>query len=221
MSLLPKAGYSHLVLLVILVLFATVLLAKSTRQLIYLAYQNTSARLGYNVSELLKPSYIEFIKAQPGTKQASTTASYLGKNFTYSDQSAEARVLGDQSVDDNKWIEVDLSDQKLYMHEGDGIVGSYLISSGKWASTPTGEWRVWIKLRYARMRGGSKALGTFYDLPNVPYTMYYYGGYGIHGAYWHNNFGQPMSHGCINMNPEEAGVVFNWAQVGTRVQVHE
>ena len=69
------------------------------------------------------------------------------------------------------------------------------------------------------MKGGSKALGTFYDLANVPYVMYYYQGYGIHGAYWHNNFGHPMSHGCINMRPEEAGIVYSWADVGTNVIV--
>ena len=70
------------------------------------------------------------------------------------------------------------------------------------------------------MTGGSKALGTYYNLPNVPYVMYYYQGYGIHGAYWHNNFGHPMSHGCVNMKPEEAGIVFNWADIGTKVVVH-
>jgi len=106
------------------------------------------------------------------------------------------------------------------MKEGDTTVGSFLISSGKWSPTPTGEWPIWIKLRYTRMKGGSKALGTYYNLPNVPYTMYYNQGYGIHGAYWHNNFGQPMSHGCINMKPEEAGIVFNWASVGTVVKIH-
>jgi hypothetical protein len=68
------------------------------------------------------------------------------------------------------------------------------------------------------MEGGSKALHTYYYLPKVPYTMFFYNdvvarkrGYGIHGAYWHNNFGHPMSHGCINMKPEEAGVLFEWA----------
>lgn len=48
--------------------------------------------------------------------------------------------------------------------------------------------------------------GPGYDLPNVPYTMYFYQGYGLHGTYWHNNFGTPMSHGCVNMpTPERAG----------------
>ena len=107
------------------------------------------------------------------------------------------------------------------MKEGDATVNSFLVSTGKWYPTPTGEWRIWTKLRYTRMKGGSKALGTYYDLPNVPYTMYYNQGYGIHGAYWHNNFGHPMSHGCVNMRPVEAGIVFSWAAIGTRVTVHQ
>jgi len=117
-------------------------------------------------------------------------------------------VLGANT--DDRWIEIDLSDQKLYAHEGDRIVWEFLISSGKWAPTPTGEFRIWIKLRYTRMEGGDKEKHTYYNLPNVPYTQYFYKGYGIHGAYWHNNFGHPMSHGCINMAIPDAEKLFYW-----------
>lgn len=126
-------------------------------------------------------------------------------------------VLGDTT---DRWIEINLSQQRLYAWEGNNLFGSYLVSTGKWAPTPTGNYNVWIKLAKTRMRGGSVALGTYYNLPNVPCTMYFYKGYGIHGAYWHNNFGQPMSHGCVNMRPNEACQVFNWASVGTRVNIH-
>jgi hypothetical protein len=68
------------------------------------------------------------------------------------------------------------------------------------------------------MEGGSKLLGTYYNLPNVPYTMFFSNddvlkssGFGIHGTYWHNNFGHPMSHGCINMKTEEAEQLYEWA----------
>jgi hypothetical protein len=68
------------------------------------------------------------------------------------------------------------------------------------------------------MEGGSKALGTYYNLPNVPFTMFFYNtavpkylGYGIHGTYWHNNFGHPMSHGCINLKTENAEKLYYWA----------
>jgi len=187
--------------LLVLTIFTLMLLAFSTRPQIYSTVLHTAYNLGLNLNNIASDDYVSWIKSQP---------------------SGQTAVLGQTAnVDDNKWIEVDLSEQRLYMKEGGQTVNSFLVSTGKWSPTPTGEWRIWTKLRYTRMKGGSKALGTFYDLPNVPYTMYYYKGYGIHGAYWHNNFGQPMSHGCVNMRPEEAGVVFNWASVGTRVQVHQ
>jgi lipoprotein-anchoring transpeptidase ErfK/SrfK len=63
-------------------------------------------------------------------------------------------------------------------------------------------------------------VGPGFYLPDVPYTMYFYEGYGIHGTYWHNNFGHPMSHGCVNMRTSEAEWMFNWASVGTLVNVH-
>ncbi len=125
-------------------------------------------------------------------------------------------VLGETT--EEKRIEVDLTNQRLSAFEGNRKVYDFLVSTGKWGRTPTGEFHIWIKLRYTRMSGGNKALGTYYNLPNVPYTMYFYNsdipmqrGYGIHGAYWHNNFGHPMSHGCINMKPEEAGILYAWA----------
>jgi lipoprotein-anchoring transpeptidase ErfK/SrfK len=63
-------------------------------------------------------------------------------------------------------------------------------------------------------------VGPGYDLPGVPWVMYFYSGYAIHGAYWHNNFGAPMSHGCVNMTPGEAQILYNWAPIGTEVYVH-
>jgi len=126
-------------------------------------------------------------------------------------------VLGQRT--DNKRIEIDLTHQRLYAYEGNRLVYNFLISSGKWGRTPTGTFKIWIKLRYTKMEGGSKLLRTYYYLPNVPYVMYFYNdqvpawkGYGIHGTYWHNNFGHPMSHGCINMKTEEAAQLYYWAK---------
>lgn len=110
-----------------------------------------------------------------------------------------------------KWIEIDLSDQTLYAHEDGKVVYTFLVSTGKWAPTPTGVFRIWSKLRYCLMTGGSKHNNTYYYLPNVPYTMYFYKDYGIHGTYWHNNFGHPMSHGCVNMATPDAKTLFYWA----------
>lgn len=131
-------------------------------------------------------------------------------------QSPTLPVLG--TTNGEKRIEVDLTHQRLYAYEGDWKVFDFLISSGKWGRTPTGEFTIWVKLRSTKMSGGSKALRTYYYLPNVPYVMYFYNadipqwrGYGIHGTYWHNNFGHPMSHGCINMKTEEVAMLYEWA----------
>jgi len=185
------------------------------------AFNKFALHFGVNLNNIASNDYVAWIKNQNQDFEESRQAIFLNKNVAKPQALADVNVLGQQTpTTSEKWIEVDLSDQRLYMKEGNKIVGNFLISSGKWYPTPQGSWNVWIKLRYTRMKGGSKLLGTYYDLPNVPYVMYFYQGYGIHGAYWHNNFGQPMSHGCINMKPEEAGIIYNWAQVGTRVVIH-
>jgi lipoprotein-anchoring transpeptidase ErfK/SrfK len=61
------------------------------------------------------------------------------------------------------------------------------------------------------MQGGSRAAGDYYNLPNVQWVQYFYRDYSFHGAYWHNNFGVPMSHGCINMTNNDAKWLFDWA----------
>lgn len=128
------------------------------------------------------------------------------------------KVLGENS--EPKKIAVDLTNQHLYAYEGDRVVMDFPVSTGKWNVTPTGVFNIWIKLRATRMSGGSGA--DYYNLPNVPYTMFYANsevprsdGFSIHGAYWHNNFGHPMSHGCINMRIADAGEVFAWADPPT------
>ncbi len=114
-----------------------------------------------------------------------------------------------------RWIDVDLSQQMLYAYEGDTVVASFLVSTGVWAfPTVTGQFHIYIKLVSTLM------VGDGYYLPNVPYTMYFYKGYGIHGTYWHNNFGHPMSHGCVNMYTPDAEWLFYWASEGTLVNIH-
>ncbi|HEY86146.1 MAG TPA: L,D-transpeptidase family protein [Chloroflexi bacterium] len=117
------------------------------------------------------------------------------------------------------WIDVNLSTQTLTAYEGQVPVYSTLVSTGMWG-TPTvvGTFQIYVKHYSALMTGGYGA--SYYYLPDVPYVMYFYGGYGLHGAYWHNNFGAPMSHGCVNLSVGDAAWLFNWASVGTRVVTH-
>jgi lipoprotein-anchoring transpeptidase ErfK/SrfK len=114
-----------------------------------------------------------------------------------------------------RWIEVILGQQRLIAHDGGSIFMNTAISSGT-ARYPTvrGAFSIYVKYRSTPMSGPG------YYLPAVPNTMYFYGGYAIHGAYWHNNFGHPMSHGCINMRLADAAALFNWASVGTKVVIH-
>jgi lipoprotein-anchoring transpeptidase ErfK/SrfK len=113
------------------------------------------------------------------------------------------------------WIDVNLSEQRVYAYEGDSIVNSFLVSTGVWQTpTVTGKYHIWIKLLSTTM------IGPGYYLPNVPYTMYFYKGYGLHGTYWHNNFGTPMSHGCVNLRTSDAEWLYNFSAVGTLVNVH-
>lgn len=127
-----------------------------------------------------------------------------------------SNVLGEKTA--NKRIEIDLSSQTLHAFEDGKEMFSFPISSGKWYPTPTGTFHVWVKLRYTKMEGGDRSIGTYYNLPNVPYVMFFYNnqvpksrGFGMHGTYWHNNFGHPMSHGCVNMRTEDVEKLYYWA----------
>ncbi len=114
-----------------------------------------------------------------------------------------------------RWIDVDLSQQRLVAYEGDKPVYGVTVSTGlPGTPTVTGQYHIYVKYPAQTMSGPG------YYLPNVPYVMYFYEGYGIHGTYWHNNFGHPMSHGCVNAPTPDAAWLYNWAEVGTLVNVH-
>ncbi len=114
-----------------------------------------------------------------------------------------------------RWIDVDLTNQMVYAYEGDTIVNSFVVSTGTWMTpTVTGKYKIWIKLKKTNMSGPG------YFLADVPYVMYFYKGYGLHGTYWHSNFGTPMSHGCVNLSISDAEWLYYWASEGTVVNVH-
>lgn len=114
-----------------------------------------------------------------------------------------------------RWVEVNLTQQMLYAWQGDTLVASFVVSTGTWQyPTVTGDYRVYARYQYTDMSGPG------YYLPDVPNTQYFYQGYAIHGTYWHNNFGTPMSHGCVNMSIPDSEWVFNWAPTNLLVNVH-
>lgn len=125
-------------------------------------------------------------------------------------------VLGEATAVGEKRIEVDLSNQTLTAYQGDSIFMQVPVSTGKWHITPTGTFTIWEKIKATRMTGGQGA--DYYNLPNVPWVMFYGGdgvgdgeGFSLHGAYWHDNFGHPMSHGCVNMRIIDAEKLYYWA----------
>jgi LysM repeat protein len=119
-------------------------------------------------------------------------------------------------LDGERKIVIDLSEQTLTAYQGDVVVLQSIVSTGK-ASTPTlpGEFSTFLKYSSQHMSGDD------YDLPGVPWVMYYYDEYAIHGAYWHANFGIPTSHGCTNMTIAESKALYSWAPLGTKVIVQE
>ena len=115
----------------------------------------------------------------------------------------------------SKWIDVNLSSQTLTAYADQTPAFQTRVSTGT-AATPTlvGTYNIYVKYVSAPMSGPG------YYLPDVPYIMYFYRSYSLHGTYWHNNFGTPMSHGCVNLSTPDAEWLFNWADMGTTVVTH-
>ena len=122
-----------------------------------------------------------------------------------------------------KWIDIDISSQTLTAYQGETEVRVFTISSGSARyPTVTGSFRTYARIDVQYMSGGSQAAGDYYFQADVPWVQYFYEGYAIHGAYWHNQFGSPIGHGCINMRVEESRWLYDWTGVtGIRVEVHE
>ena len=117
---------------------------------------------------------------------------------------------------DGRTVFVVLSEQKVYALEEGRVVKEFLVSTGTTEHpTVTGHFEIYVKYEFAGMSGPG------YNLANVPSVMYFYQDYGLHGTYWHNNFGHPMSHGCVNLSEDDALWLFEWASVGTPVIVVE
>jgi hypothetical protein len=122
----------------------------------------------------------------------------------------------------DKWIEVDLSEQRTTAYERANPLRSFTIASGmRGYETVKGEFAIWHKNRSQTMQGGSKADGSYYSIPNVEWVSYFYKDYALHGAWWREKFGYPASHGCVNMTNDDARWVYEWAPIGTKVIVHD
>ncbi|MDP2964984.1 MAG: L,D-transpeptidase family protein [Pelolinea sp.] len=113
------------------------------------------------------------------------------------------------------WMEIDLTNQMLYAYRDNQLISGFKVSTGTSShKTVTGTFKIFSKYPAITMSGPG------YNLPDVPYSMFFYKGYSIHGTYWHHNFGTPMSHGCVNMNTVDAAWIYANAPVGTYIMVH-
>ncbi len=115
---------------------------------------------------------------------------------------------------DQHWVGVNLREQTAVAYEGDRPVYATMIASGL-PGTPTvqGIFRTWLRLASGKMSGGSSRHGYYY-LEGVTWTCYFYAGYALHTAYWHDAFGNPRSHGCVNLSPYDAWWIFQWSAAG-------
>ena len=134
--------------------------------------------------------------------------------------------IGDEYQDKNstttKRIIVDVSEEMLYAYDGKVLFMKEPISTGlEFTPTPRGVFSVFKKTPARYMQGPvANVSDQVYDLPGVPWDLYFTeDGAVIHGAYWHDHFGVPWSHGCVNLSPQKAKKLYNWAVVGTKVIV--
>ncbi len=168
------------------------------------------------------PTNTPEVAALPGVMEAAIvpdtpTSEYAAPTSApaASDSQPQPQPQAVNAANGQRWIDVDLSQQRVYAYEGNTVVNSFIVSTGVWQTpTVTGQYHIYVKLLSTTMTGPG------YYLPNVPYTMYFYQGYGLHGTYWHHNFGTPMSHGCVNLSIPDSEWLYNFASVGTLVNVH-
>lgn len=149
-----------------------------------------------------------------------SVGTFMGKKVVaplLSNVSVSSKEVLGSSTGVDKHIYIDLTSQRLYAFEGNKLVFTFLVSSGKWNPTPKGDFVLWAKVSATRMIGGNSDLGTYYDLPDVPYVMYFYNehyakslGYGLNGTYWQDTFGHPASYGDINLPVEDAHHLYDW-----------
>lgn len=117
-----------------------------------------------------------------------------------------------------RWMDINVTKQTLVAYEGTKPVFATLVSTGeaglgdpeKTKSTKRGIFRIHTKHISATMN--SDVTGEEFELQDIPYVQYFESGYALHAAYWHDDFGKPRSHGCINLAPEDARRLFFWTE---------
>ncbi len=150
---------------------------------------------------------------------------YVAGTYVTVVEAEGTRVISSTTPPTNKSIVVDRSEQMLYAYDGDSLFMSATTSTGLDSTpTPRGVFSVYKKTPSRYMQGPLPNINSddYYDLPGVPWNLYFTeGGAVIHGAYWHDRFGTKYSHGCVNLSPEIARTVYEWAELGTTITVRD
>ena len=129
---------------------------------------------------------------------------------------SELSAISPEIPSEDKKIIVDLTTQSMTAYAGERIVFMSRISSGirlreGGFATPKGNYRITRKRPCRHMMTPPSEFGSGFDLPGVPWVSYFTSdGIALHGSYWHNDFGVPYSHGCVNMTPDAAKWVYRW-----------
>jgi lipoprotein-anchoring transpeptidase ErfK/SrfK len=178
---------------------------------------------GEHLSQIATRYGISWTALAAANNIANPDVIYAGLALTIPDVSAD-NIFRDEPVipeepaaahvGTGREVVVDLSTQMTYAYEDGVLQYSALVSTGL-PGTPTvqGDFAVYLEYDSQTMSGPG------YYLENVESVAYFYQGYALHGAYWHNNFGHPMSHGCVNMRNEDAKWFYDFVSIGTPVHV--
>jgi hypothetical protein len=129
----------------------------------------------------------------------------------------DPRKTAPEGITTDRWIEVNLDEQNVSVYQDNHLVFATVISSG------TGDWatRPGIFQIYEKLDSTEADRSDYYFLQDVPWTMYYDEARAFHGAYWHDGFGYPRSHGCVNLALGDAHWLFDWAENGEYVFVYD
>lgn len=183
-------------------------------------------QLGEHLSQIARRYGISWVTLAEVNGIANADTVYAGQVLTIPAVNADGGVVDmgiitpyfgnapQPTITTGKQIIVDLSDSRIYAYENGQLVRNVVVSTGL-PATPTvqGEFRIYHRLEAQTMSGPG------YSLPNVQWVQYFFQGYAIHGTYWHSNFGQPMSHGCVNLPNDEALWFYEFGEIGTPVLV--
>ncbi len=183
----------------------------------------------YAIDRLLKPGQTALLQAGDGAQYGTViTKDYIFTNSVWEKDGVKVRTSAGNAIKacekkplpPEHWVDINLSQQYLRAYEGSTQVNATYVSTGRPGfDTPTGTYYIMYKYRYDDMEGTLG--GEYYYVPAVPWTMYFTNyGHALHGAYWHNNFGNVMSHGCVNLPLGFAEWLYYWLPYGGRVVIH-